>query len=31
MNQADMYFAMLLQHAVKRNVEVISGPAIISM
>jgi hypothetical protein len=30
MNQADMYFAMLSQHTVKENVEVISGPAIIS-
>jgi hypothetical protein len=30
MNQAGMYFAMLPQQAVKENVEIISGPAIIN-
>jgi hypothetical protein len=30
MNQADMYFVMLPQQAVKENTEIISGSAIIS-
>lgn len=29
-NEADMYFGMLPQQAVKENVEIISGPPIIS-